>query len=328
MTAAKKRLISGAKPTGTIHLGNYFGALRQFVDLQDSYESSFFVADYHALTAAHEPEKLARESVEVAAAYLALGIDPARSTVFRQSDVPEHTELAWIFNCITTVPYLMRAHAFKDAQAKNKEISVGTFDYPLLMAADILIHGAEVVPVGKDQKQHVEIARDTAEKFNRFFGETFVLPEALILEDVAVVPGTDGRKMSKSYGNIIPLFGSDEEWRQGVASVVTDSRGAKEPKDTNDTLFTLLSLVAAEGDLPALTRAYAAGEMTYAEAKALLAEALEKRFGDARERYRELLDDPRRIAEVLGAGREVARARATAMMETVRDRVGVARRIS
>ena len=323
MTRAHKRLISGVKPTGNLHLGNYFGALRQFVGLQDTYESSFFVADYHALTSYYDPAEMVRHSVEIAAAYLAIGIDPSRSVIFRQSDAPAHTELAWVFNCITTMPYLMRAHAFKDAEAKGKEVSVGTFGYPMLMAADILIQGADVVPVGKDQKQHVEIARDTAEKFNRLFGETFRLPEAHILEDVAVVPGTDGRKMSKSYGNTIPLFASDEEWKKNAFSVTTDSRGAHDPKDSSDTLFTLITLTAPSEKTQELRVAYEGGKMTYAEAKGLLAEQLIALLGPARDRYHALLSDEDAVEAVLARGGEVARTRAEEKMREVRAKVGV-----
>lgn len=323
MTRARKRLISGAKPTGILHLGNYFGAIRQFVGLQDTFESSFFVADYHALTAPSTPAELAEHTLEIAAAYLAVGIDPSRSLIFRQSDAPAHTELAWIFNCITTMPYLMRAHAFKDAEARNKEISVGTFDYPMLMASDILIHDIDIVPVGKDQKQHVEIARDTAEKFNRLFGETFRLPEAHILEDVAVVPGLDGRKMSKSYGNIIPLFASDEEWKKSALSVTTDSRGAHDPKNSKDTLFTLIALTAPADRISGLRRAYEAGEMTYADAKGLLAEQLVALLGPARDRYHALLSEPKTVEDVLARGGAVARTRAEGKIREVRAKIGV-----
>ncbi|MCR4330812.1 MAG: tryptophan--tRNA ligase, partial [Patescibacteria group bacterium] len=211
MESEKKVLLSGVKPTGRLHVGNYFGALKQFVDLQDAYQTRVFIANYHALTTVRDVEKLHNDTLDIALDYLAIGLDPQKTIIFRQSDVPEVTELAWVFNCITTVAYLSRAHAFKDAEAKSKEVNVGTFDYPLLMAADILIQDADVVPTGADQKQHIEIARDTAKKFNSIFGDTFKVPEPLILEGVKTVPGTDGRKMSKSYGNTIPLFGTDEE---------------------------------------------------------------------------------------------------------------------
>ncbi|MBU0750447.1 tryptophan--tRNA ligase, partial [Patescibacteria group bacterium] len=201
---SKPVLVSGIKPTGDIHLGNYFGALRQFVEMTNKgeHECFIFIADYHALNFIQDKAEMQRLTHELILTYLAAGLDPAKVHLFKQSEVPAHTELAWIFDTITTVPYLMRAHAYKDAEAKGKEVSVGTFNYPMLMAADILLYDAAVVPVGQDQKQHIEYARDTAEKFNRVFGETFVVPEPKIVEDVAVVPGTDGQKMSKTRGNI------------------------------------------------------------------------------------------------------------------------------
>lgn len=222
-----KILVSGVKPTGRPHIGNYFGAMKQFVDLQDSYESRIFVANLHALTSVQNKSEMEENARAVVLDYLGAGLDPEKTTLYYQSDVPHVTELAWIFSCLTTMPYLMRAHAFKDAEAKNKEINVGTFNYPLLMAADILVHDADAVPVGQDQKQHIEIARDLAEKFNRTYTETFKLPEALILESVAIVPGTDGQKMSKSYNNTIPLFATEEEIEKAVMGIVTDSSGER-----------------------------------------------------------------------------------------------------
>ncbi|MEK7662475.1 MAG: tryptophan--tRNA ligase, partial [Patescibacteria group bacterium] len=254
---ANKILLSGVKPTGIAHIGNFFGAMKQFVELGEDYQSYIFIANYHALTTEQDKKKLEGNTLEIAATYLALGIDPKKTALFLQSDVPEVTELAWIFNCITTVPYLSRAHAYKDAVAKDKEVSVGTFDYPMLMAADILIQDADVVPVGTDQKQHVEIARDTAEKFNRLYGETFKLPEPLIIKSVAVVPGTDGRKMSKSYGNTIPLFAEDGDIEKLVMGITTDSKGVGEPKNPEtDTIFKLHELFSSENELKKLRARY------------------------------------------------------------------------
>jgi tryptophanyl-tRNA synthetase len=230
-TSNKKILLSGIQATGRPHIGNYFGAMKQYVDMQEQgYDSRIFIADFHSLVSVQDV--LSQSTLDLAIDYLAIGINPNLVTIYKQSDVPEVTELTWIFNAITTMPYLMRAHAFKDAEAKNKEISVAKFDYPMLMAADILIHNAEIVPVGKDQKQHVEFARDTAEKFNRIFCKTetlgdeagiFKLPEAHIVSDVETVPGIDGQKMSKSYNNHIPLFSEDDDIQQLVMSIVTDS---------------------------------------------------------------------------------------------------------
>jgi tryptophanyl-tRNA synthetase len=219
----KKVLVSGIQPSGTIHIGNYFGAIKQFVDMQDKYDTRIFIADLHSITTVQDKDKLKSGTINVLLDYLACGLDPEKVVLFKQSDIPEVTELAWYFNCITTMPYLERATSYKDANQKAKEVTVGLFDYPILMAGDILIQDADIVPVGSDQKQHIEYARDTAQKFNNTFGEIFKLPEAMILDSVAIVPGTDGRKMSKSYGNTIPLFGTDEEIKKAVMGIVTDS---------------------------------------------------------------------------------------------------------
>ena len=226
----KKTLLSGVKPTGRPHIGNYFGAMKQFVELQNSgnYQCYFFIADYHGLNLIQSADEMRKLTIELTLDYLAIGLDPKKSVIFKQSDISAHTELAWIFDTIVTMPYLERAHAYKDAEAKNKEINVGTFNYPVLMAADILLYDTDVVPVGADQKQHVEYARDIALKFNHIFREeAFKLPEPLIMKDVAVVPGIDGRKMSKSYDNTIPLFAGREEIQKAVMGIVTDSGGCR-----------------------------------------------------------------------------------------------------
>ncbi len=222
------------KPTGRLHFGNYFGALKQFVDLQDTHDSFIFIANLHALTGLPAKDKLMQDTHDLILDYLGAGLDPEKVTLFKQSDVLAHANLTWVFNNLVTVPYLMRAHAFKDAEAKKAEVNVGTFDYPVLMASDILLYNTDVVPVGKDQKQHVEYARDIAGKFNNQYGELFKLPKELILEEVEVIPGTDGQKMSKSYGNIIPLFGTDEEITKAVMGITTDSRGKDEEKNPDE----------------------------------------------------------------------------------------------
>ena len=257
----KQILLSGVKPTGRPHIGNYFGAMRQFVELQNEYESFIFIPDYHGLNTVQNAKEMSDNILGVAMDFLAIGLDPKKVTLFKQSDITEHTELAWIFNTITTMPYLMRAHAYKDAEAKNKEISVGTFDYPVLMAADILMYDTDIVPVGQDQKQHVEIARDIAQKFNSTFGETFKLPKELIMESVKVVPGIDGRKMSKSYHNTIPLFATDEEIKKAVMSIPTDSRGVDEPKDIeNDKVLALHKLFTVGDELNNVNEKYLKGK--------------------------------------------------------------------
>ena len=319
----KKLLLSGVKPTGTVHIGNYFGAMRQFADLQNEYNSFIFIADYHALTSVSDGALLHKLSLDVAMDYLAIGLDPRKATLFLQSDVPEVTELTWIFNTITTVPYLSRAHAFKDAEAKNKEVNVGLFDYPILMAADILAYGADVVPVGLDQKQHVEIARDTAQKFNRIFGETFNMPEPMTLEEVKTVPGTDGRKMSKSYGNTIALFAEDDEIKKAVMSIPTDSKGVSEPKDPDTcNVFALHKLVSAH-DLPELRDRYLNGNIGYKESKDILLKNMIAFIAPLRERRKEIARNPEEVLKILKEGGAIAREIARKKMDEVRKKVGL-----
>jgi len=325
--AAKPVLLSGIKPTGELHIGNYFGAMRQFLDLQEEYESYIFIADYHALTTAHSqrnPEEVRASIRHIALGYLAVGLDPDKITLFQQSQVPEHTELCWIFNCITTVPYLMRAHAYKDAEAKGKETSVGTFDYPMLMAADILLYDPAVVPVGKDQKQHIEYARDTAQKFNALYGETFAIPEPLILEAAAVVPGTDGQKMSKSYRNTIPLFASRDTLVERVMSVVTDSLPSTDSGPAGhrpENVYAVHKLVRSEQELEPL---YAEHAGNYKVLKEMLIEDLDRYLAPIRAKYEELSKDTGLVEDILAKGRQKARAVASAKMERVRQLVGVA----
>lgn len=319
----RKTLLTGIKPTGTVHLGNYFGAMRQLVNLQNDYHSFAFVVNYHALTSVSDGALLRKLTLDVAMDYLAVGLDPNKTTLFLQSDVPEVTELAWIFNTITTVPYLSRAHAFKDAEAKNKEVSVGLFDYPILMAADILMYGTDVVPVGQDQKQHIEIARDTAQKFNHIFGETFTLPEPIILEEVKTVMGTDGRKMSKSYGNVIGLFASDEEIKKAVMSIPTDSKGVDEPKDPRTCkVFAFHELLNAE-NLPDVRTRYLEGGIGYKESKEILIDNMRAFIAPLRSRREDIARDPEGVLKILREGGEAARAIAHKKMREVRERVGL-----
>ncbi len=319
----KKILLSGVKPTGTVHLGNYFGAMRQFVDRQGEYRQFIFIANYHALTSIFDGALLRKLTLDLALDYLAIGVDPKKTTIFLQSDVPEVTELAWIFNTLTTVPYLQRAHAFKDAEAKNHEVNVGLFDYPILMAADILMYGADVVPVGLDQKQHIEIARDTAQKFNRIFGETFKMPEALILEDVKTVPGTDGRKMSKSYGNVIGLFATDEEIRKAVMSIPTDSKGVDEPKDpATCNVFAFHELIGGS-NLEEVRKRYINGCIGYKESKDILIDNIRAFIAPMRSRREELARDPEAVIRILEEGALIARAEAQSTMQSVRAKVGL-----
>lgn len=315
--ANKKRLLSGVKPTGRSHLGNYFGAMKRFVDLLNTgeYESFVFVADYHALNFIQDGTKLRGLIADLILDYVAIGLDPARVVLYKQSDIPEHAELAWIFDTLTTMPYLMRAHAFKDAQAKNKEISVGTFNYPMLMAADILLYDPDVVPVGADQRQHVEYARDTAEKFNRLFGETFKMPQELIEETVAIVPGTDGRKMSKSYGNTIPLFGTKDEINKAVMSIVTDSTGEKP-----EHVYAIHKLFKDEETLAGI---YQEHQGKYKNLKEILVEDIEALVAPMREKRKEYEGDLDRVKQILQDSGEKARAIAEAKMQDVRNKIGV-----
>jgi tryptophanyl-tRNA synthetase len=312
---SKKILLSGVKPTGRPHIANYFGAMKQFVDLQNDHDSYVFFADYHALTTLQNGKELSENIVDMALDYLAIGLDPKKVTLFKQSDVIEHTELAWIFNCITTMPYLERAHAYKDAMAKGKEVSVGTFDYPLLMSADILLYDADVVPVGQDQKQHVEYARDTAEKFNRIFGEAFKLPEPLILESVKTIPGIDGQKMSKSYGNTIPLFAEDSELKTLVMSIVTDSSG-EIPKN----VYAIHELFRDKKSLDAL---YEEKKGKYKDLKEALLADIIAFITPLREKRKEFAKDRNAVLKILKEGGEKAKAKAGDKMKLVRKLVGV-----
>lgn len=319
MTDTRPVLVSGVKPTGDLHIGNYFGAMRQQVELtkEGKYKPFIFVADYHALNTMQDAEEMRRRTHELVMAYLAVGLDPKEVVFFKQSDVPACTELCWIFDSITTMPYLMRAHAFKDSEAKNKEISVGTFNYPMLMAADILLYDAAVVPVGADQKQHVEYARDAAEKFNRVFKtEVFKLPEPYIVPEVAIVPGTDGQKMSKSYGNVIPLFASHNELTKYVMGIVTDSSEGRP-----ENVYAIHKLVRDEKELDAL---YAEHAGRYKMLKEILIEDLNRYLLPIRTRYEELQRDPGIVEEVLREGKREARAISEMKMEEVRKAIGVA----
>ncbi len=311
----KKILVSGVKPTGRPHIGNYFGAMKQFVDLQNEYDARIFVANLHALTSLQNKEELEKNSREVILDYLGIGLDSEKTTLYLQSDVPHVAELAWIFGCLTTMPYLMRAHAFKDSEAKNKEINAGVFNYPLLMAADILIHDADVVPVGKDQKQHVEITRDTALKFNNAFGETFKLPKELIIENMQTVLGTDGQKMSKSYNNVISLFATDEEIEKAVMSIITDSESGV---PTN--VYAVHSLLRDKKSLDAL---YEDKKGKYKELKEELIKDLKAFIGPMRERRKEWENKPEEVERIIKEGGMKMRKIVHEKMVEVRKKVGL-----
>jgi len=319
----KKILLSGIKPTGRPHIGNYFGAMKQFVEMQEEYDTRIFVANYHALTTLQDADELRRNTLDIAIDYLAIGLDPLKANIFLQSEIPEVAELAWIFECITTVPYLQRGHAYKDAQANGKEVNVGTFNYPLLMAADILLQDADVVPVGADQKQHLEFARDTADKFNRIFGETFKLPVPVIMEEVRNIRGTDGRKMSKSYNNTIPLFAEDDEIKKSIMSIVTDSSTPEDQKDPeNDNVFALHRFFSKR-ELQDIEKRYIDGGIGYKESKEILFKNVSSFISPLRERRKEIAKDKQKVKKILDNGGEIARSTAKKKMIEVRRAVGL-----
>jgi len=311
--ADKKRLFTGLQPSGQLHLGNYFGALKPFVESYGGFESFLMIADYHSLTSLRDPQALKQNIVEVVRAYLAAGVDPSQAVIFKQSDIAEHTELAWVFDCLVTVPFLMQAHAYKDKVAKGIEANAGLFTYPMLMAADILLYESDVVPVGEDQRQHVEYAREAAAKFNNAYGETFKEPAEKILAGVGVVPGTDGQKMSKSYGNTIPLFGGKDEISKAVMSIVTDSSGERP-----ENVYAIHKLFKSEAELAPL---YEQNKGNYKALKVALAADIEALVAPMRARYESVTEAD--VKKVLAEGAQKARAIASAKMAVVRQKIGV-----
>ncbi len=338
-TPTRKRILSGVQPSGKLHLGNYFGAIRQHIELQDQGECFYFIADYHALTTIRDTARTAADGVkkplspaqllrqftfDVALDYLALGLDPNRATFFRQSDVPEVCELAWILETVTNMGLFERAHSYKDKIDRGIEASVGLFAYPALMAADIIIYRSHLVPVGQDQVQHLEMTRDMAERFNRAFGvEVFPIPDAR-LTPTSKIPGIDGQKMSKSYGNTIDIFAEGNALKKPVMAIVTDSSTVEDKKDpAKCTVFTLYSLFATPEEQAALAERYRAGGMGFGEAKKLLLEKINAHFAPARERRKELAARPDDVEDVLRAGARRARAEAQATMALVREAIGM-----
>jgi tryptophanyl-tRNA synthetase len=337
--SAPKRILSGVQPSGKLHLGNYFGAIRQHIALQNEAQCFYFIADYHALTTLEEAtrRRLDREKIkpsdradtlrdntrDVALDYLALGLDPDKAAFFRQSDVPEVTELAWIFSTVTNMGLLERAVSYKEKVEKGIDASVGLFFYPILMAADILIYRSHLVPVGKDQVQHVEMTRDIAERFNRIYGDIFPIPEYR-LDKESKVPGLDGQKMSKSYNNTIDLFAEGKALQKTVMSIVTDSTPVEAPKDPERcNVFALYGLFATEEEKSALAARYRAGGMGYGEAKKMLLEKINTYFAPARERRKHLATHPDEVEAILQRGAQRARAEARQTMALVRQAVGM-----
>lgn len=318
------RVLSGIQPSGKLHLGNYLGMMKQCVDLQEKGESYIFIANYHALTTVSEAEKLRQDTIDVALDFLACGLDPKRTVFFRQSDVPEVQELSWLLSIVAPMGLLERAHSYKDKIAHGKEATVGLFAYPVLMAADILLYQSDIVPVGKDQKQHLEITRDLAIKFNIKFGETFKIPEPYIPEAVAVVPGTDGQKMSKSYNNTIEISGSPAETKKAIMSIVTDSTPLEEPKDPDScTVYQLYKLIATSEQSDEMASKLRAGGYGYGTAKKELLALFNEKFAGFRAKRAELAADPEGLEKVLQEGAERARVEARKTLKLARKAVGL-----
>ncbi len=322
---ARPVALTGIKPTGAPHIGNLLGAILPALELTRTYRGVYFIADYHALTTEHDGVALRESTRQVAATWLAMGLDTERNIFFRQSDVPEVCELEWILSCFVGVGQLQRAHAYKDAVAKGKEATHGLFSYPVLMAADILLYESNVVPVGKDQKQHVEMCRQMAHRINETYGEdTLVVPEPLIRDDVATVPGLDGQKMSKSYGNTVEIFLPSKKLRKKLMKIVTGSESLEEPKDPDTcNVMKLFRLFAAEEEIRDLEERYRAGGFGYGEAKQRLFEVYDAFIGPHRERYEELLAHPEAIEEELVRGARRARDVARRVMGRLRQRAGL-----
>ena len=327
------RFLTGITTTGTPHLGNFVGSIRPSVaaSLRPGVQSFYFLADYHALIKCEDPVRIQRSTLEIAASWLASGLDPEKVTFYRQSDIPEIPELNWMLSCVTGKGLLNRAHAYKASQDKNLEagrdaddgVTAGLFMYPVLMGADILMFKAHKVPVGRDQVQHIEMARDMASSFNHLYGEHFVLPEAVIDDNVATLPGLDGRKMSKSYNNTIPLFSSRDQLKKLIGSLLTDSRAPGEPKDTEGSaLFQIYQAFATPEETEALRRAYAEG-IAWGDAKQVLLERVDQVIAPMREQYESLINHPERIEEILLQGAERARALATPFIKELRSAVGL-----
>ncbi len=318
------RVLSGIQSNGKLHLGNYLGAITQHIELQDANECFFFIANYHALTTIHDGNIVRGYAHDVALDYLALGLDPSKAALFRQTDVPEVTELTWILSTVTGKGLLDRATSYKDKTAKGLSASMGLFCYPILMAADILIYRSDIVPVGKDQTQHVEMAQDMAAYFNNTYNSDILKRPEVRLNDARVVPGVDGQKMSKSYGNTINLFDPPKPTRKRIMSIKTDSTPVDDPKDPdNCNVFALYRLLATPEETHDLAERYRAGGMGYGEAKGLLAEAVERTLGPARERRIELAADPDYVEDVLRTSSAKARTVAANVMEQVRDVCGL-----
>lgn len=328
-TTKKQVLLSGVKPTGRPHIGNYFGAMKQFVDLQNDFSKVYiFIADIHALNFIQNKKEMEQKILDLTLDYLAIGLNPKKVILFKQSDILEHTQLGWFFNTIVSTPFLMRAHSFKDAKAKGKlnKFSVGDFVYPNLMAADILLYSPDVVPIGKDQKQHLEFARDYAEKFNRIFGKTFKIPEGIIPKNVAVVIGSDGRKMSKSYNNHLPLFANEDETKKYIMSIPMDSKGIGEKKNPdNYNLYKIFKLFATKDENKKIREMFEKGGIGYEEIKVIIAQKINDYLRPIREKRIILAKNPKKALRILKMGGKKAQKQAKKKMKEVRKKIGFSR---
>ena len=318
-----KRILTGSRPSGEPHLGNYFGAYKPLIDWQNTYDLMFFLADLHTLNSPISKSDLESQSLEMIATLLACGFDPQVGCLYAQSSVPQVCELAWIISCSTPYGMLTRAHSFKDALAKEKEVNMGVFNYPVLMAADILLYDAEIVPVGQDQKQHLEMTRDIAIRFNNRYGPVFQIPQSMISQEVAVVPGLDGEKMSKSKGNTIPIFASDAIWKRQIMAIKTGSESLADSKDPDRcTVYKLYSLIAKPAEVEEMAEKYRAGGYGYGHAKVALLEQMKATFTSQRDTYEKWHRKPSELRDILHQGSLKAAAIADAKLKQVQDAVG------
>ncbi len=326
MTVSKRRVLSGIQPSGTLHLGNYFGMMKPALEMQADPDNQcfYFIADYHALTQTPDPELLRKRGREVALDFLACGLDPERTVLFRQSDIAEIMQLTWVLSCLTPLGLLERCHSYKDKVSRGLIPNAGLFNYPILMAADILIYDSHLVPVGRDQKQHLEVTRDLAQKFNHQYGECLLVPEAIIRDETAVVPGLDGQKMSKSYDNYIEIFGDEKAVRKKIMRIKTDSTPVEEPKNPDRcNLFAIYKLFAAPAEIREMRAAYERGGLGYGQVKQAIFEKYREHFAAARQRRLSLAANPEQLEEILRAGAEKARAVAQKVLHRVLTAVGI-----
>ncbi|MCH2024314.1 MAG: tryptophan--tRNA ligase [Verrucomicrobiota bacterium] len=318
------RILSGIQPSGRLHVGNFFGMMQPSISLQEEGEAFYFIADYHSLTTVQDPNVLKENVSNVAIDFLACGLDPNKAIFFKQSDVPEVTELSWLLSTVTPMGFLNRCHSYKDKTERGLEATHGLFAYPVLMASDILIYDSNVVPVGDDQKQHLEVTRDIAIKFNNLYGDVFVIPEPKIREDKARVPGLDGQKMSKSYGNILEIFGEEKATRKKIMSIMTDSTPVEDPKDaSNSIILDLFSLVASDQKFEEMKNDFLKGGFGYGDFKKRLFEAFWEYFEPMRARRKEICEDPQYIENILNEGAERAREAASTTLKRARRACGI-----